>query len=164
MGERRRGFWIPRDAATENRATWYSGGELMGEIADIQARHVLVISDSCFSGDLTRDQPIPAKDLSPAERREYMAKASSRRSRVIISSGFDEPVLDRGGHGHSVFAEALLAGLDGMSGDRFLAQELYSEYLYPRVAGKSPQAPSRQIIADSGHEGGEMVFVKTPRP
>jgi hypothetical protein len=162
--ERRRGYWIPRDADTDNRATWYSGQDLLNEIGinEMKARHVLVVSDSCFSGDLTRDAPSRPAEVSDEERRRLLAERSSRASRVLITSGFDEPVLDKGGQGHSVFARAFIDGLQHITDESFLSYDLFSRYIYAQVGGKSTQQPHHVFLLDSGHDGGDIPFVRRP--
>jgi hypothetical protein len=94
-------------------------------------------------------------------------KQGNRKSRVFISSGGTEPVLDRGcqNGNHSIFACAFLSGL--RQGDRpefasgvFSSGELYHMALLPQVGGKVQQQPERREIRDSGHEGGDFVFAR----
>jgi len=160
--ERRHAYWIPREGDPENRATWYSGQDLLSEIAmpDMRARHVLVFSDSCFSGDLTRDKPNPPSDLTDAERERRLATAAAQVSRILVTSGYDEPVLDGGGEGHSVFARALIDGLSRIPEERFLSFDLFSRFIDQQVGGKSPQRPHHWYLKDSGHDGGDMPFVR----
>lgn len=126
----------------------------------MRARHVLVISDSCFSGDLTRDKPSPPADLSDAERERRLTTAAAKASRILVTSGYDEPVLDGGGGGHSVFARALIDGLDRIPDERFLSSDLYWRFIDQQVGGKSPQRPHHWYLQDSGHDGGDMAFVR----
>lgn len=78
---------------------------------------------------------------------------------MLFSSGANEPVWDGGGSGHSVFAKALLQGLDETDYSRFTFYDVF-----PRVqevtAGSSEQVPQLNIIKNSGHEGGALVLEK----
>ncbi len=77
-----------------------------------------------------------------------------------MSSGGNEPVLDSGGSGHSVFAEAFLKGLRETEERVFTADELFYGGIRERVIGKAEQTPQYNNIRNSGHEGGDFVFMK----
>jgi len=81
-------------------------------------------------------------------------------ARTLMASGGNEPVVDGGGRGHSVFAQALLDGLRGMGEKVFTAGELFHQYIEERVAGKSEQTPEYNPLRNSGHESGDFVFVR----
>lgn len=154
-------YWIPKDGKPDDQFTWLSAGQLISELKRMNARSVLVVSDSCFSGAMTRE---PA-DLSAFsdDRRRALLKAGSKKSRVFISSGGTEPVLDAGCRedaAHSVFACAFLNALAKADQSIFSSGELHHMYLLPLVSGRAQQQPERKEIADSGHEGGEFVFSK----
>jgi hypothetical protein len=81
------------------------------------------------------------------------------KSRVLISSGRDEPVADGGSGGHSIFANAILNGLRSTPDQAFTASNLFSRYVQEAVVGGSVQVPLYQLIQDSGHEYGDFVFI-----
>lgn len=89
-----------------------------------------------------------------------MSQMMSRRSRRLLSSGADEPVSDGGGAGHSVFARAFITGLESMDRQAFSAADLYNEFIRHQVTGDSAQAPQFEAIQNSGHEGGDFVFLR----
>lgn len=151
-------YWLPVDAAKEDPANWISADDITSDIKAIPARHVLVISDSCYSGTLLR-----GLNLSPppsAEREQFLQKMSAGRSRTLMASGGDEPVADSGGGGHSVFATALLNGLERMERPKFTAGELFSGYVVESVAGRAEQTPEYNPLRNSGHESGDFIFVR----
>lgn len=83
------------------------------------------------------------------------------RSRVLITSGGTEPVMDTGGGGHSAFARALLTGLSEMTEHAFSAKELFSRYIRPMVAVRAEQMPEIRAIERTGHDpAAGMVFVR----
>ena len=45
------GSWIPVEASMKDDSTWLDNTKIKSYIRSMQARHVLLISDSCFSGD-----------------------------------------------------------------------------------------------------------------
>jgi hypothetical protein len=154
-------YWIPKDGDRDNDLTWISAQTLTGQLKRMSARSILVVSDSCFSGAMTRDAP----DLSAfgQDRRQALLKAGNRKSRIFISSGGTEPVLDRGcpeSDEHSVFACAFLQALKQIKDPVFSSGELHHMYLLPRVSGRVPQQPERKELADSGHDNGEFIFAR----
>ena len=83
----------------------------------MQANKVVIISDSCFSGALLRGGGEQPPKIADADRERALLTLAQRRTRILISSGNNEPVEDRGGKGHSIFAQALLTGLEDMQHD-----------------------------------------------
>jgi hypothetical protein len=93
-------------------------------------------------------------------RNRYLQKMIRKSSRTLIASGGNEPVADSGGMGHSVFALAFIEGLKEMSTSVFTAEELFYETIKERVAGNALQTPEYHTIRNSGHNGGDFVFIK----
>src|SRR5262249_15840670 len=131
---------------------WIIADDITAKLTRIQARHILIVSDSCYSGTLSRD--VAPSLTTPLERQRYLLKANGSKSRVLMASGGNEPVTDSGGGGHSVFAAALLRGLREMKEKEFTAEELFHDYILQPVTGKSDQKPEYNQIRNSGHDGG----------
>ena len=153
-------YWLPADAPTDDTTNWISADDITTNIKLIEANHVLVVSDSCHSGALSRaTPPLSSANGAARNREEYLENIDKRRSRLLLASGGSEPVLDGGGDGrHSIFAMVLLQSLKDMTRDKFTVEELFSEYLCERVAGRSRQVPECNPIRDSGHDGGTFTF------
>ncbi len=151
-------YWLPVDAEDDNDTDWIMADLITSNLKRISAKHVLIVSDSCYSGTLSRGfNP----DLSSFQTRvNYINKILDKETRILISSGGNEPVSDSGGEKHSVFAQALLSGLKNMNDNVFTAEELFVKQLRETVAGKSEQTPEYKIITNSGHDGGDFVFRK----
>lgn len=149
-------YWLPFDSDPDSTANWIIADEITKGMQVIPARHILVISDSCYSGGLSR--AVTANTAS-TDRARYLQTMIESTSRVLISSGRDEPVADNGSNGHSVFANALLTGLRSDPEPVFTAQNLFSQYVQEAVIGGSQQVPLYQLIQDSGHQFGDFVFV-----
>jgi len=62
------GYWIPHDAGgnTTTRTNWLTNAEVRGVIRRVKCRHVLLISDSCFSGDILDSTRGSGSDLEVA--------------------------------------------------------------------------------------------------
>lgn len=157
--EQDKAYWLPVDASADDPVNWIIADEITSAIRVVPARHVLVVSDSCYSGTLTRD--IGASLPPAAERERFLHRMAAGRSRMLMASGGDEPVADGGGGEHSVFAGALLRGLREIDKSKFTASELFRYYVEERVAGRAEQLPEYNPLRNSGHEGGDFVFMRS---
>jgi len=103
-----RGYWVPSDAQTTSISKYISNADIQTFLGGIKARHTLLISDACFSGDIFRGNTfsIPFEDSDNYFRTVYYHKSCQ-----AITSGGIEPVLDDGKDGHSVFTYYLLKAL-----------------------------------------------------
>ncbi|MGB0749948.1 MAG: caspase family protein [Magnetospiraceae bacterium] len=152
-------YWVPVDARAGRYSTFISADDITKAVQRLQARNVLVISDSCYSGALTRGDAA-ADPIPEIGRRKMLMRLAKGRSRILITSGGNEPVSDLGGDGHSVFARALLTGLSEYDAPAFAARELFERYIWQRVLGGSDQEPQYRVIPNSGHEEGDVVFAR----
>lgn len=152
-------YWQGVDSAPGETARWvHTEKELGYYFEQMKARHVLVIADSCYAGD---DLPAVEPRGAP-ESLDETRKRHTRISRVVMTSGGDQPVADRGTGRHSVFAEALLELL--RANDEVVGAEQLFERLAAAVESKARQAgveqsPTLQPIPYSRDQGGEFFFV-----
>lgn len=153
-------YWLPSDADPTRLTKWISADTIRAAVKRTRARSVLVVSDSCYSGALTRSlEPMPrARGQS---RSDYLQQLVTRRSRLLLTSGSLEPVKDVGGSGHSAFARVFLDLLANPPNDVFTTAELFP-LLQERVVGAAGQSPQRRVIAESGHDGGDVVWIHQP--
>jgi hypothetical protein len=132
----------------------------------MNARHILVIADSCYSGTLTRSALTRlSAGMTPEARRHWVLKMIEKRSRTALTSGGLEPVLDSGGGEHSVFARALLdvlsenmAVLEGQQ----LYRDVSARVSYAADSIAVQQIPEYAPVRFAGHEAGDFFFVPTP--
>lgn len=153
-------YWLPVDARTEDNANWISADDITTNVKKLNARHVLIVADSCYSGTISRGSDLVVLGAKPTEREKYLLKMSDGKSRTLMASGGNEPVTDGGGGLYSVFAAALLIGILDMEKDIFTAEELYISHIKEKVAGKAAQTPEYNPLRNSGHEGGDFVFIR----
>lgn len=146
---RRQGYWLPSDAEKSNRANWISNGDLREAIRGLQARHILLISDACFSGSLF----VSREAFTPSAAIKEVTKLPSRSA---ITSGALTTVPDR-----SVFVSYLVKRLRENREPYLIASDLFSQLRTP-VINNSPnrQTPRYGVIQESGDEGGEFIFVR----
>lgn len=153
--------WVPADAEAGFPDSFLASSTLSNALRRFQAGNLILIVDSCYAGGMFRAGETVAEAMAADETRiTALLRQQARRSRVLITSGNDEPVLDLGGAGHSVFARALLIGLEEMNADAFGARELFERHLRVQVSGLAAQEPQLRDLLDVGHEGGDFVFVR----
>ncbi|HBA85428.1 MAG TPA: hypothetical protein DCZ95_15180 [Verrucomicrobia bacterium] len=153
------GFWIPVDARASvdgrpAREDWVWNAVLTRMISASQARHILVLADSCYGGSLFRG---PTPTTQPGPDLTWYVRALCRPSRYVITSGDYEPVLDSGAR-HSVFAQLLLHFLQYNESGVFSASEL-GLALRDRVAEMTGQMVRMGPLPLPSHAGGEFVFL-----
>lgn len=149
-----RTWWIPVDATKGSSANWVSNDDVAGPIRASQARHILLVSDSCFSGGLLRG--VEDEAITPQTAREA-ATLASRVSRWAITSGGDEPVSDGGYDGMSVFAFHLRRTLRDAAAPYVTVDGIFPE-LRQAVIRDSEQMPESGAIGKGFHQGGQLVF------
>lgn len=151
MDDTKMGFWIPIDASVKTAANWISNTDISKLLAAIPSRQLILVSDSCFSGSLTREQKVTYSGKPKPE------EVLRRRSVLVFSSGGDEPVSDEGKDGHSIFAWNLIKTLDTATGTT-PGYDVWKT-VHGRVTKEFPQEPQYGAVVSAGHaEGGEYLF------
>ena len=164
-GNKEVGYWLPSNANPAPRDTfWVSNEFVSGHLSRLKAKRVLVVSDSCYAGLLSGEPSfLLMGDGAPTyDNSDFLAFKLAKRSRLLLASGGDRPVLDGGGSGHSVFARAFLDELENNAG-LMAAPDLYLR-VKSRVetaAAKMDfeQKPDFKTIKAAGHEVGDFFFV-----
>ena len=119
-------------------------------LIDQRSRRTLIIADSCYSGAL-------ATGAAPTKSRD-------KRSRIVISSGGMEPVIDSANGQHSIFTDALLDVLQRSQGRVVDVQSIFGP-VRDRVVDAARRAgheqkPQLAVLAEVGDEGGSFFFVR----
>jgi hypothetical protein len=162
-GRNEAGYWLPVNADAPPKDTfWVPNEQITGHLGRLPARRVLVVADSCYAGLLSTDPSYLFLNDKVTYSKEYIKFKLPKRSRLLLASGGDKPVLDEGGGGHSVFARAFLDELENNEGI-LSAPELFSR-IRKRVetaAQKNQfvQIPEFKSIKGAGHEVGDFFFV-----
>lgn len=147
--------WLPSDAEDGEPSSWLAAADLRAAVQRLRARHVLVVADSCFSGALR--SPAGGGDEPPTDRLQFLDQVALRPSRMVMTSGSNEPVIDTGGRGHSVFARALMQALSDQR-EPVTARELFFRQVLPAVRARASQTPQMFPMRE-GHGGGELVLL-----
>lgn len=159
------GYWLPVNSEPPPKDTfWIPNEQITAHIARLPARRVLIVADSCYAGLLSPDPSYLFADGKSGYSAEYIKFKLPKRARLLIASGGDQPVLDGGGDGHSVFARAFLDALQSNRGI-LASQQLFSGIVDRVQASEArkqqAQQPEFKSIKGAGHEVGEFFFVPT---
>jgi Caspase domain/Sel1 repeat len=159
-----RGHWLPIDAEPNSSANWISNIAITDILNAMNVQQLLVVADSCYAGTLTRSS-VGRLDaaLSETERLKVIQLMARKRSRMVMTSGGLEPVLDSVGGSHSVFAQPFIELLQTNVGV-LSGQEMF-RLLQLRVAGTAQRVDAQQVpeyapIKFAGHEAGDFFFVR----
>jgi hypothetical protein len=165
--EQETGYWLPRNAdRPPNDTFWVPNEQITSHIGRLAAKRVLVVADSCYAGLLSTDPSFFFLDKPTEVSQDYIMFKLPRRSRLLIASGGDNPVLDQGGEGNSVFAKAFL---DVLESNKTI---LTAPALFSKVQGKVKEGAQRNHFAEepefksikgAGHEVGDFFFVPLAR-
>ncbi len=158
-----RGHWMPVDAEMGNTANWISNIAITDILNAMNAKKVLVVSDSCYSGAMTRSA-LARLDAGRSEQSwvSWLKMLAQQRSRLALSSGGLAPVLDGGGGQHSVFAKAFLDVLnenETVIEGKQLHGKVAELVSFAASAAQFEQVPQYAPIKFGGHESGDFLFV-----
>lgn len=158
-----RGHWLPVDAEHDNDANWISSVAITDILNSMNAKHVLVVADSCYSGAMTRNS-IGQLDagMSDDARLKWLKALSQARCRTVLTSGGLQPVIDGGGGKHSIFALSFLEVLEGnqeLLETQRLFREVAARVMHRAEKYKVEQRPEYAPLKFAGHESGDFLFV-----
>ncbi|MRS05355.1 caspase family protein, partial [bacterium] len=111
------GYWLPSDAREDSRNTWLSNSNIVDYLKEIQAKHILLIADACFSGAIFKSRAVIA------DRKETLQNLNGLKSRKAMTSGALTLVPDR-----SAFSRYLIEKLGEKKERIFTAEELFSSF------------------------------------
>ncbi len=145
------GFWVPHEAEPDFEDDYLPNFHLKHYLKHIKARHILVVSDSCFSGSLFAEG---------ATKRAFGAdeRLEQKKSRYGICSGRDnEEVWDGPQGGHSPFAGSILEILEENQASLFRAS-IFADEVLNRTTVQYRQLPRHGPLFSVGDKGGQYVF------
>jgi hypothetical protein len=143
------GSWIPVDGGRDHfaQANWLPNIQIRNMLTALSARHVFLIADACFSGDILDT----SRGASPEINNEYLRRAYSRVSRQVMTSGASETVPDA-----SEFALRLKSILR-----RSEEPCVDPEQLFVSIRDVKSTQPLLGYIRGSEHqEGGSFLFFR----
>jgi formylglycine-generating enzyme required for sulfatase activity len=155
LNENGRGFWIPHDAEQGQTANYIRNSTIRDYMKDIKARHILLISDACFSGALF------LRGASRSGEGEAMSQLERRASRWAISSGrHDEEVYDGVPGGNSPFTQSILEILLKENQSPKMNVAKLADRVIELTSAEYAQLPEGSPLFQVGHKGGQYMFYK----
>ena len=155
-------YWIGTDSKKKISSDWLNVKDVDAAIGLIKAKDLLLMVDACYFGiRFKSNNSSDKKIIGPTEEQmndeKYFNKVLNRRSRLVMTSGNQEPVVDSLIDGHSPFAFIFL--------DILRNNTTYetTQSMFVKIAkyhAELSQNPSLYASVKWGHLGGDFVFVK----
>ncbi len=139
------GYWIPVDAPENNTGNYIQTSVIYNYLTKINAKHIVLIADACFSGSLFKTNAI-----------SYSENDDKTPSRWAFSSGNIEVVADGQIGGNSPFAQSLMEVLASSRKNISISQLIQNVKF--RVESVSEQTPIGRPMKMEEHKGGEFIF------
>ena len=143
------GYIIPQDAPANTKRGFIPNSTLLNHLQTIEAHHILLVLDSCFSGSL-----LVGKDIQIQSVADRVDKIPSR---YAISAGNIELVSDGIAGNHSPFANAVINFLKNNQLDRVPVSHLFLE-VRKLTTYNAKQTPLGGPLFGMNNQGGEFVF------
>lgn len=144
------GYWIPVDAQKNKAARYIPNSTVRDYVKGIKAKHILLVSDSCFSGSL----------FMQGQHRSSRAikELDNLTSRWAICSGrHDEEVYDGDPGENSPFTKSFIDILNNNEQD-FLNVGRIADRVIEQTASNYEQLPDGRPLFGVGHQGGQYIF------
>jgi len=140
-------YWLPSDSLSDDSSTWLSISDVLSFIKASKARHISLISDSCFSGAIVTDQM----------RGGGFNALNNKRSRLALTSGSIEKVSDGIKNDLSPFTKVLCKVLNENAENKLsflsLSEKVILNFNQDRI-----QTPMFGHLPNAGHLGGSFIF------
>lgn len=159
------GYWISIEAKVNDVSTWLPHSSIRSilESAKIKVKNLLLVADSCYSGIMLRGVGDASKvgDVSDENYADKLRERSGKKSREIITSGGNEPVMDMvSGGENSLFAHYFLKALNGNKRRYIDMETLFQTDIRPRVAQTGKQIPANFRLRAITDEDGLFILTK----
>lgn len=159
-----RAYWLNTNADPSQNHTWLLAEHVSEKIREIQAKRVLVVTDSCFSRRRLQAKSMAIGRGMDAQKFRIMA---TLKSRFVLTSGANLPIYDENGdRTHSMFSKIFMQVLrqnsNVLSGE-MLSYELTNR-LRERADNPDRATPAYSVLDGTGHEAGDFFFVPLPEP
>ena len=147
------GYWIPSDAEVDDPSSYIFNSQVRDYLANIDARHIYAVVDSCFSGSLM--------GRSRALGRGAIKELYQAKSRWVLASGGLYPVpdaVDKNKGGHSTFAWYFMKELKKNTEPYLLAKDIAEPVAIGVSNEVKDQLPRSGQVVGAGDDGGQFVF------
>lgn len=146
-----RGFWIPSDADESTYLKWLGNETILNLISNIDAKHIVVLSDCCFATSLLLTNPSKSK----VNLDEFSSRWALTSGREVTYCGSQNE--------NSFFGSSLIEYLSSAKKDIRLGSLI--EYVKAKFDGNIFQRPQGYPLQDKNHQAGEFIFkIKDTKP
>ena len=150
----RRGWWLPVDAVRDDttRTNWLPNQEVSDRLALIASKHILVLADASYVGDITRGAPqIEAEKMTPAQWAKYVEATQQKKARLALASGTEDA--------SSKFTKTLIEVLRKQQGV-VPASRVHREVVNAITADArvTSAVPTFAPLQSASHEGVDFLF------
>lgn len=155
------GYWIPTEAGLYDESGWIAFSNIKTLLTGpgVKAKSVMVLTDSCYGGALSRSGPTPGlkgpTDENYQQYQQKLSRLAKKRSRQIIASGGYEQVPDR-----SVFASLLKQALEENTYPMVDMEYLFFGKVYPKLKFIGQQEPAFARLVSGPDADGQFVLVQ----
>jgi hypothetical protein len=153
-----KGYIVPVDAANPNfdETAFLRKAVGMNQIItwaqEIEAKHVLFLFDSCFSGTVFKE-----RDLPKAPRQ--ISQAAEKPVRQFITAGSADETVPAESVFAQAFVDALRYGFGDTNKDGYVTGQELGLHLWNKIPQHSNQTPQYGKINDYDLSRGDFVFV-----
>jgi len=143
-----KGYWIPYDSDPSNFTTWIANDIILSYIKQIKAKHIFLISDSCFSRSILITEPTKSIISDDKDYDFYP-------SRWGLTSGAEECIDGEPG-ANTYFGEVILNILKTNNNDLRVSSLI--DKVKKQFESNRFQKPQGYPLNDPKHRGGELIF------
>ena len=144
-------YWIPVDAKKKSIRNWINISDIENILLEIPAHHLAVMVDSCYFSVSKGSNMINEKVKS-----KLYQKLLSKRARLVLSSGQNEPVDDTGAGKHSIFGISFINSLKNTN-NAISLREIGNEIAFAHAGMR--QQPYLHLMLNWGHTNGDFIFL-----
>lgn len=139
------GYWVPLNADTP--IDYISNGNLSEIFYACKAKHILMVSDACYSAAMRGTDDDQVDRLTSRDEWQF-------KSRQILTSGGLEKVP-----GESIFIKMVIKSLQ-MNENKTLSVKTLYNLIYQGVKNQTEREPELNVFGKDGNEGGQFYFIK----
>ncbi len=148
--ETKQGYWLLADAIEKDRSSWFLNESLLRFSDKVDARHLLLISDACFSGGIFKTRSLATLEY------EAMNKLYKFPSRKAMTSGALTTVPDK-----STFSTTLIKRLNQNKSMYISAERIFHSLKNDVIVnGDLDQIPQYGEISVDRNKGGDFIFIR----
>lgn len=156
------GYWIPVEGDIYDETSWIRFSTIVEKITaqNVKLKNILLITDSCYGGALSRAGPTAGKanpdQDGQAKYLSALSQLASKPSRQVVASGGFEEVPDK-----SVFAELLKRNLASNTLAMIDVEYLFFKNILPELIKIGTQRPRISKLASGLDLDGQFIFALT---